>query len=316
MKTIILIFLSLFSIANGQNQKTNTAVRDITLKIPEGYTKRKWVEPYSICVQDLIPYNYNFEKKVNQVYLEGQLIPIDGVDFQNIQDGYFKNRSSVYYYTREFGLQKIPDMDVASTKTFNSFIADKNFLYIKNSKVIGSGGLKLVSDYKSYKEAVSLKNTNNNSFADYYLFKNNKGYWIIKVSDVVSYNFLGKTYDHKWDIIYEKDEDGKLDDTIYNIVGIDVKPEFPGGIAKFYDFANNNFKLEEKDIVGRAYATFVVEKDGSLSDIKILRDIGYGSGKELIRVLKLSPKWSPGIKNGKKIRCLYSIPYTINASLD
>jgi hypothetical protein len=49
MKTLILIFLSIFSIANGQNKKTNTAVRDFSLKIPEGYTKRKWVESYPTC---------------------------------------------------------------------------------------------------------------------------------------------------------------------------------------------------------------------------------------------------------------------------
>jgi hypothetical protein len=63
---------------------------------------------------------------------------------------------------------------------------------------------------------------------------------------------------------------------------------------------DKNFKIEEKDIKGKIYTTFIIEKDGSISDIKILRDLGYGTGKEIIRVLKLSPKWSPGIKDGKK----------------
>ena len=65
---------------------------------------------------------------------------------------------------------------------------------------------------------------------------------------------------------------------------------------------------------GKVYVTFVVEKDGSLTDIKVIRDIGFGTGKEAIRVLKSSPKWTPGEKNGKKVRVLYSIPITINAS--
>ncbi|HTG67178.1 MAG TPA: energy transducer TonB, partial [Flavobacterium sp.] len=57
--------------------------------------------------------------------------------------------------------------------------------------------------------------------------------------------------------------------------------------------------------------SFVVEKDGSLTDIKVLRDIGYGTGKEAIRVLQKSPKWNPGIQNGKPVRVQYSLPITI-----
>jgi len=104
------------------------------------------------------------------------------------------------------------------------------------------------------------------------------------------------------------------DKTIYNTAGIDVKPGFPGGIEKFYKFVDNNFKFpdEEADIKGKkVYATFIVEQDGSLTDIKILRDAGYGTGVETIRVLKKCPKWIPGEHNGKKIRVLYSLPITM-----
>ena len=59
---------------------------------------------------------------------------------------------------------------------------------------------------------------------------------------------------------------------------------------------------------------FVVEKDGSLTDIKVIRDIGYGTGKEAIRVLKKCPKWTPGEQNGKKVRVLYSLPITIQSA--
>ena len=57
-----------------------------------------------------------------------------------------------------------------------------------------------------------------------------------------------------------------------------------------------------------------VEKDGSLTDIKVIRDIGYGTGKEAIRVLKKCPKWTPGEQNGKKVRVLYSLPITIQSA--
>lgn len=103
------------------------------------------------------------------------------------------------------------------------------------------------------------------------------------------------------------------DNQIYNTAGIEVKPDFPGGINKFYSYVSNNFKFEEEGVSGRVFVTFVVEKDGSLTDIKVVRDIGFGSGAEAIRVLKKSPRWIPGEQNGKKVRVLYSLPISIQA---
>jgi protein TonB len=105
------------------------------------------------------------------------------------------------------------------------------------------------------------------------------------------------------------------DNQVYNTAGIEVKPDFPGGIDKFYKFVGNNYKTpEEEGLKGKVYVTFVVEKDGSLTDIKVLRDIGYGTGAEAIRVLKKCPKWTPGEQNGKKVRVLYSLPITIQSA--
>jgi protein TonB len=105
------------------------------------------------------------------------------------------------------------------------------------------------------------------------------------------------------------------DNNIYNTAGIEVKPDFPGGMAKFYKFVGNNYHTpEEEGLSGKVYVTFVVEKDGSLTDIKVVRDIGFGTGKEAIRVLKSCPKWNPGEQNGKKVRVLYSLPITIQSA--
>ncbi len=104
----------------------------------------------------------------------------------------------------------------------------------------------------------------------------------------------------------------EVDNTVYNSAGIEVKPDYPGGIEKFYKYIADNYKMpEEEGLKGKVYVTFVVEKDGSLTDIKVLRDIGYGTGKEAIRVLKASKKWSPGEQNGKKVRCTYSLPISL-----
>ncbi|MFI0490398.1 energy transducer TonB [Flavobacterium sp.] len=105
------------------------------------------------------------------------------------------------------------------------------------------------------------------------------------------------------------------DNTVYNTAGIEVKPDFPGGMDKFYQYVGKNYRTpEEEGLKGKVYVTFVVEKDGSLTDIKVLRDIGYGTGKEAIRVLKAAPKWNPGEQNGKKVRCTFSLPINIQSA--
>ncbi|WP_298394485.1 energy transducer TonB [Flavobacterium sp.] len=106
------------------------------------------------------------------------------------------------------------------------------------------------------------------------------------------------------------------DNTIYNSAGIEVKPEFPGGMAKFYKFIENNYNVPSDSPGGKVFIQFVVEKDGSLTDIKVLRDIGYGTGKEAERVLRKSPKWTPAEQNGKKVRCSYQLPITLQAPQD
>jgi protein TonB len=102
---------------------------------------------------------------------------------------------------------------------------------------------------------------------------------------------------------------------IYNLSSAEVKPDFPGGLAQFLKFIGANFKMPDvPGLRGKVFVTFIVEKDGSLSDMQILRDIGYGTGEEAIRVLKLSPKWQPATLNGKNMRVKYNLPITVQST--
>jgi periplasmic protein TonB len=104
-----------------------------------------------------------------------------------------------------------------------------------------------------------------------------------------------------------------VDNNVYSSVGIEKQPEFPGGLQEFLKYFSANYKVPNvKGLDGRIFVDFVIEKDGTVSDIKVIRDLGYGTGQEAIRVLKLSPKWSPGQKDGKFIRVRYSMPIRIN----
>lgn len=93
---------------------------------------------------------------------------------------------------------------------------------------------------------------------------------------------------------------------------VEKKPTFQGGLQKFYEFIGQNFKVPNvKNLEGQVMTQFIVETDGSLSEIKVLKDIGHGTGDEAIRVLKSSPKWNPGEQDGKPVRVLYSLPISI-----
>jgi periplasmic protein TonB len=104
------------------------------------------------------------------------------------------------------------------------------------------------------------------------------------------------------------------ENSLYNTAGVEVVPQFPGGIAKFYEFIGKNYKTPNLQIGGKVYTSFVIEKDGSITDIKVLRDIGHNSGVEAIRVLKKCPKWKPAMQNGRNVRCSYVLPITIQPS--
>ncbi|MBF6641796.1 energy transducer TonB [Flavobacterium sp. J49] len=104
---------------------------------------------------------------------------------------------------------------------------------------------------------------------------------------------------------------------VKSVAEVTEKPEFELGLEAFYKYIGTNYKIPEEvtknKLKGRVFASFIVEKDGSLSNIKILRDMGYGTGEEAERVLKNSPKWKPGKIHGKPVRTMYSLPISIKS---
>lgn len=99
-------------------------------------------------------------------------------------------------------------------------------------------------------------------------------------------------------------------DTVYQIV--EEMPKFPGGEKALMDYVSNNVKYPEeaknKNIAGRVFVSFVVEKDGSIGEVKVLRGIGGGCDEEAVRVIKEMPKWKPGMQKGKPVRVNYMMP--------
>lgn len=93
---------------------------------------------------------------------------------------------------------------------------------------------------------------------------------------------------------------------------VEDQPEFPGGLEALYKYLGESIKYpqlaKENNIEGKVYVTFVVEKDGSIANPRILRDIGGGCGQEAIRVVKAMPKWKAGKQRGKNVRVQFNLP--------
>lgn len=97
---------------------------------------------------------------------------------------------------------------------------------------------------------------------------------------------------------------------------VEQMPQFPGGMEKFMEYLKTNLKYpavaRQNYVQGKVFVRFIVEKDGSLTDVKIVRGIGNGCDEEAQRLVKSSPKWNPGIQNGTPVRVYYTLPVSFS----
>jgi protein TonB len=105
------------------------------------------------------------------------------------------------------------------------------------------------------------------------------------------------------------------DDEIINATMVDEMPEFPGGMQRFYDAILKNIDTPEIDQDIRLFVTFIIEPDGQMSHIQVLRDPGYGLKAETLRVMeKVKTPWKPGMQRGKKVRTQFTLPFTFKST--
>lgn len=99
-------------------------------------------------------------------------------------------------------------------------------------------------------------------------------------------------------------------DEIFDVV--ENAPEFPGGMEAWYQYLQKNLKYPTQarrmGIEGTVYVVFVVNTDGSIQDVELLRGIGGGCDEEAIRVIANAPKWTPGKQRGKPVRVRMRLP--------
>ena len=108
----------------------------------------------------------------------------------------------------------------------------------------------------------------------------------------------------------EIEEEEIVEAEIFKVV--EEMPEFPGGAAKMMEYIQKNIKYpmmaRESDIQGRVFVSFVVEPDGSITNVAVLRGIGGGCDEEALRVVQSMPNWKPGKQRGSAVRCSFTVP--------
>ena len=102
----------------------------------------------------------------------------------------------------------------------------------------------------------------------------------------------------------------KKNNMVFDIV--EVMPQYPGGQIAMLKYFMENIKypkqIMEEGIQGRVTVSFIVEKDGRVSNVRLLRSVQPSLDKEAIRVVKSMPKWTPGKQNGKPVRVRFNLP--------
>lgn len=104
-----------------------------------------------------------------------------------------------------------------------------------------------------------------------------------------------------------------IEEAVYMTEQVTVKPEFPGGTDALQVYIKRNFKKPKvKGLKGDVLVSFIIEKNGHLTEVGVLSDAGHGTGDEAIRIMEISPNWIPASLNGNPVR----VQYLLTISLD
>ena len=118
--------------------------------------------------------------------------------------------------------------------------------------------------------------------------------------------------EHKEEVVQEKPREEKKKEEVF--AHVEQMPKFPGGDAELYKFISNNLNYPamaiENNVQGRVVVQFVVTKDGSIGNVKVVRSVDRDLDNEAIRVCKKLPKFIPGKQNGQPVNVWYTLPVT------
>ncbi|EPH11679.1 hypothetical protein HMPREF9713_01519 [Myroides odoratimimus CCUG 12700] len=143
-----------------------------------------------------ISYNYNLYKVDNKIYWNKTATTADAETFTPITTSLYKDKKNVYIYNRDKGLIIVEGFDRESLSQYRGFLIDKDYIYSYTQKIIESKGIEILAIFSGYRKGCSRDSSPS---SNYYLFKNDKGYWLVNTSNTVTIRNIT-------DIINEQDQ--------------------------------------------------------------------------------------------------------------
>ena len=140
---------------------------------------------------------------------------------------------------------------------------------------------------------------------------------VIKKEEIINKPILIVSNEVDIDIIIEvENEQEPIVETVFDVV--EEMPEFVGGIGKLYEYLGNNINYPEQakdfSIQGKVFVQFVVWKDGTIKDVKVVKGSHNLLNKEALRVIKSMPNWKPGKQRGKSVNARFTLPIKFRIS--
>lgn len=135
---------------------------------------------------------------------------------------------------------------------------------------------------------------------------------ILSSLDIFNTEIDGGTGIDVMPIVYQIKDEKEVENEMQVHIIVEEMPEFPGGQAALAVYLRNNLQYpplaSDTGISGKVYVQFVVNKDGSITDVQVTRGVDASLDKEAVRVVANMPKWKPGKQGGKPVRVSYSLP--------
>ena len=212
-----------------------------------------------------------------------------------------------YYTASREQINQWGGQEVFETKRFIEYTSCRDYLVLTNNQDFGIGD-------ECLKIQGIVRNTKMNN--SYIIYVNCGDSEVIPVCVVMNKengkwkidNFAIEPYNKSSGVIPAVEEN---EDIVFTVV--ETMPEFPGGVQALARYIAENIKYptiaQENGIQGRAMCQFIVERDGSISGVEIVRSAGDKSlDKEALRLIKSMPKWNPGRQKGYPVRVKYTVP--------
>lgn len=225
---------------------------------------------------NVISYYKNGNKAAEELYVKGSLNGVSTYYYANKQ---LKKRTNIILEKGKYN-ETVLELNDSLGKAF----LDEN----------GTGNFKLIADNGDLVEGFYLNGKKDKDWKTINVTRNETYFDEYDADQYIK----GKTIDAAGKVLtYDK---------------LETMPTFKGGIQAFGKFLSQNLRYppeaRDNNIQGKVFLQFVIEKDGSLTEAKVIRSVGGGCDEEALRVINLSPKWSPGVQRGRAVRVSYTVP--------